>query len=193
LGVEREGDIPDWEIPQRYFDWLRRRDGRLLAAIFEHNRLDVISMAGLTAHLTEIITAEVMAQNIHADDYLAAARLLLHRRNPESTEKILDIFRDQACSDFSITSKKKLAQLYKKTGKLEAAVKIWQEMADCEPLDFYAVSELAKWLEHQACDHEQAKMLVKESLQRVNTFSEEEKESLLHRLKRLQQKAEIKA
>ncbi|OPY84206.1 MAG: hypothetical protein A4E71_02718 [Smithella sp. PtaU1.Bin162] len=192
LGVEREGDIPGWEIPQRYFDWLRRRDGRLLAAIFEHNRLDVISMAGLTAHLTEIITAEVMAQNIHADDYLAAARLLLNRRNPERTEKILNVFRDQNCADFSAASKKKLAQLYKKTGKLEAAVKIWQEMAGCEPLDFYAVSELAKWLEHQACDYEQAKMLVEESLQRNNTFSGEEKESLLHRLKRLQGKAEIK-
>ncbi len=23
LGVQREGDIPGWEIPQRYFDWLR--------------------------------------------------------------------------------------------------------------------------------------------------------------------------
>ena len=34
LGVEREGDIPGWEIPQRYFDWLRRRDPRLLADIF---------------------------------------------------------------------------------------------------------------------------------------------------------------
>ncbi|HJX35663.1 MAG TPA: ribonuclease H-like domain-containing protein, partial [Dehalococcoidales bacterium] len=45
LGVEREGDIPGWEIPQRYFDWLRHRDGRLLASIFEHNQLDLISMA----------------------------------------------------------------------------------------------------------------------------------------------------
>jgi len=23
LGIQREGDIPGWEIPQRYFDWLR--------------------------------------------------------------------------------------------------------------------------------------------------------------------------
>ena len=29
LGLERQGDVPGWEIPQRYFDWLRRRDGRL--------------------------------------------------------------------------------------------------------------------------------------------------------------------
>jgi uncharacterized protein YprB with RNaseH-like and TPR domain len=42
LGFEREGDIPGSEIPQRYFDWLRRRDGRLMADVFEHNRLDIL-------------------------------------------------------------------------------------------------------------------------------------------------------
>jgi len=69
------------------FDWLKSRDGRLLAAIFEHNRLDVISMASLTAHLTEIITAQALMQDAHTDDYLAAARLLLNRRNPKEQKK----------------------------------------------------------------------------------------------------------
>jgi uncharacterized protein len=188
LGVEREGDIPGWEIPQRYFDWLRRRDPRLLSSIFEHNRLDVISMATLTAHLVDIMTAQAIEQHTHADDYLAAARLLLNRRNLEGTEKILSMFHEQSCSDFSLQSKKKLAQLYKRTGRLNEAVRIWQDMAACGPLDFYAVSELAKWLEHKVCDCDQAKMLVENALQQDNTFSEEEKESLLHRLKRLKGK-----
>ena len=30
LGVRREDDVPGYEIPQRYFDWLKRRDGRLM-------------------------------------------------------------------------------------------------------------------------------------------------------------------
>ena len=47
LGVERDGDIPGFEIPQRYFDWLRRRDGRLMGDVFEHNKMDVVSMASL--------------------------------------------------------------------------------------------------------------------------------------------------
>ena len=190
LGVEREGDIPGWEIPQRYFDWLRRRDPRLLSSIFEHNRLDVISMATLTAHLVDIMTAQAKEQHTHPDDYLAAARLLLNRHNLEGTGKILTMFQEQSCTDFSLQSKKKLAQLYKRTGRLNEAVQIWQEMTACEPFDFYAVSELAKWLEHRASDCSQAKMLVDEALQKANTFSEEEKESLLHRLKRLKGKVE---
>jgi uncharacterized protein YprB with RNaseH-like and TPR domain len=190
LGVQREGDIPGWEIPQRYFDWLKRRDPRLLAGIFEHNRLDVISMATLTAHLIEIVTAQALIENTHTDDYLAAARLLLNRHNLAGTEKILNIFDEQNCTDFSALSKKKLAQLYKRTGRLNEAVQIWQEMADCEPSGFYAISELAKWLEHRVGDFVEAKILVEKSLQKENTFSEEEKESLLHRLKRLKGKVE---
>jgi hypothetical protein len=71
---------------------------------------------------------------------------------------------------------------------LEESVQIWQDMAACGPFDFYAVSELAKWLEHRAGDCSRAKMLVETALQQDNTFSEEEKESLLHRLKRLNSK-----
>ena len=190
LGVEREGDIPGWEIPQRYFDWLKSRDGRLLAAIFEHNRLDVVSMATLTAHLIEILTAQALKQYTHADDYLAAARLLLTRANGEGVEKILNIFQENSCTDFSAVSKIKLAQLYKRTGRLKEAVQIWQELAACVPVEFYAISELAKWLEHRARDHHQARILVENALSQANTFSTEESASLLYRLKRLNAKLE---
>ena len=47
--------MPGFEIPQRYFDWLRRRDGRLLEDVFKHNRLDVVSMASLLKHLTDLV------------------------------------------------------------------------------------------------------------------------------------------
>jgi uncharacterized protein len=190
LGVEREGDIPGWEIPQRYFDWLRKRDPQLLAAIFEHNRLDVVSMASLTAHLTEILTAQTTSQQVHADDYLAAARLLLNRSHREGVEKILNIFQVQSCSLISAPSKKKLAQLYKRTGRLDEAVQIWREMAARASVDFYAVSELAKWLEHRGRDYFRAKALIEQALRQDNTFSTEERESLLHRLKRLNTKSE---
>lgn len=43
----RSGDIAGAEIPQRYHDWVRRRDPRLVAPIFHHNRLDLITMVEL--------------------------------------------------------------------------------------------------------------------------------------------------
>lgn len=188
LGVRREGDIPGWEIPQRYFDWLKRRDPQMLADIFEHNRLDVVSMATLTAHLVEILTAQAMEKYTHADDYLAAARLLLKRANDEGVEKIRDIFDEDSCADFTLGSKKKLAQLYKRTGKINEAAHLWKQMAACEPIEFYAVSELAKYLEHCLKDYTQAKAMIEAAFASNNTFSEDEQRSLLHRLERLNSK-----
>jgi uncharacterized protein YprB with RNaseH-like and TPR domain len=188
LGVQREDDIPGWEIPQRYFDWLRKRDGHLLAAIFEHNRLDVISMASLTAHLTEILTAHEFIQNSDAGDYLAAARLLLKRRGPDGAEKILSMFQKQSCAEFSYISKKQLSHLYKRTGRWREAVQIWEEIAATSPTDFSAISELAKWLEHHVRDYRRAQVLIEKALDQEHAFSTEERESLLHRLRRLNDK-----
>ena len=49
LGVERFDDVPGFEIPSRYFNYLRTGDLAPLAAVFEHNRLDLLSLAALTA------------------------------------------------------------------------------------------------------------------------------------------------
>ena len=49
LGVERFDDVPGFEIPSRYFAYLRTGDLAPLAAVFEHNRLDLLSLAALTA------------------------------------------------------------------------------------------------------------------------------------------------
>ena len=185
LGVEREDDIPGWEIPQRYFDWLRRRDGRLLASIFEHNRLDVISMASLTAHLTEILTAQELMQNVHAADYLAAARLLLKRHDSCGIEKILNMFDDRGCNEISVVSKKELSFLYKRNGRWQEAAQIWQELVTAMPADYSTISELAKYLEHRVHNYCHAKMLIEKALAEVNNFSPGEKEALQHRRERL--------
>jgi uncharacterized protein YprB with RNaseH-like and TPR domain len=185
LGVEREGDIPGWEIPQRYFDWLKSRDGRLLAAIFEHNRLDVISMASLTAHLTEILSGFEMVQQAADTDYLAAARLLLTRHEKSAAAKILAIIGSDDYSEESLTAKKELSILFKRAGKLPEAVKIWEEIQVAAPDDFFVIAELAKYLEHRLRDYSSAKMLVEKALISANHFSAEEIESLQHRLERL--------
>jgi hypothetical protein len=49
LGVERFDDVPGFEIPSRYFNYLRTGDVEPLNAVFEHNRLDLLSLAALTA------------------------------------------------------------------------------------------------------------------------------------------------
>jgi len=55
LGAQRVGDVPGFEIPGRYFQFIRTGDARPLADVFEHNRLDLLSLAGLTARLLTLV------------------------------------------------------------------------------------------------------------------------------------------
>ena len=55
LGARRNGDVPGCEIPERYFRFVRSGDARPLAVVLEHNRLDLLSLAGLTARLLELL------------------------------------------------------------------------------------------------------------------------------------------
>ena len=55
FGVERVGDVPGWEIPARYFAFLRGGDASLLEPVLHHNRLDLLSLAGLTARAARLI------------------------------------------------------------------------------------------------------------------------------------------
>ena len=48
------GDVPGFEIPARYFQFVRSGDARPLAAVLEHNRLDLLSLAALTARLLHL-------------------------------------------------------------------------------------------------------------------------------------------
>lgn len=54
-GHEREGDVPGFEIPSRYFRYVRSGDARPLRAVFEHNRLDIVSLAMLTARASQLL------------------------------------------------------------------------------------------------------------------------------------------
>jgi hypothetical protein len=55
LGYAREGDVPGWEIPQRYFDYVRRGDPAPLEPVLLHNRLDLVSLAAITARAQRLV------------------------------------------------------------------------------------------------------------------------------------------
>jgi uncharacterized protein len=55
LDVARVGDVPGAEIPARYFDYIRHGDATPLVDVFEHNRLDLVSLAALTSIVLTMI------------------------------------------------------------------------------------------------------------------------------------------
>jgi uncharacterized protein YprB with RNaseH-like and TPR domain len=55
FGVQRTRDVPGFEIPSRYFAFLRSGDARPLDPVLEHNRLDIVSLAALTARAWQLL------------------------------------------------------------------------------------------------------------------------------------------
>lgn len=55
-GLHRVGDVPGYEIPSRFFRFIRDGDARPLAAVLEHNRLDLLSLAAVLARAITLIT-----------------------------------------------------------------------------------------------------------------------------------------
>ena len=53
--VRRVGDVPGFEIPSRYFQFMRTGDPRPLEPVLEHNRLDLVSLAAVTARAVRMV------------------------------------------------------------------------------------------------------------------------------------------
>jgi len=56
-GLHRVGDVPGYEIPSRFFKFVRSGNARPLEAVLEHNRLDLISLAAVLARAITLITS----------------------------------------------------------------------------------------------------------------------------------------
>jgi uncharacterized protein len=54
IGSRRVGDVPGFEIPARYFAFVRNGDAGPLEPVLEHNRLDLLTLAALTARLLQL-------------------------------------------------------------------------------------------------------------------------------------------
>ena len=55
LGVGRVGDVGGFEIPARYFQFVRGGGAGVLEPVLMHNRLDLLSLAALTAHAQRLV------------------------------------------------------------------------------------------------------------------------------------------
>jgi uncharacterized protein len=53
--VRRVGDVDGFEIPSRFFRFLRSGDPRPLEPVLEHNRIDLVSLAAVTARAARLV------------------------------------------------------------------------------------------------------------------------------------------
>jgi len=199
-GHEREGDVPGFEIPSRYFRYVRSGDARPLEAVLEHNRLDVLSLAMLTARAAQLLDdgpqaaatpreaygmgriyerAGMTAEALESFSHAAGIERSEFQLHPQSAG---DTTRAEALRAFAV--------LCRRVRRYAQAADAWRrllEMHPCPPALAREASEaLAVHHEHRARDLETARTFALRSLPLQSTTARQE--AIRYRLARLDRK-----
>src|SRR5688500_8811262 len=156
LKFNRIDDVPGFEIPSRYFQFLRTGDASRLESVLEHNRLDLVSLAVLTARAARLVRGghEACAD---ARESLALGRIydqagrigdarLCYERAGEAGDRAT---RADALSRLAISLRKER--------RYEEAAAVWRRIVErlkgrVLPLERLAMEALAVHHEHREKD-----------------------------------------
>lgn len=156
MGFTRSSEeVPGYEIPWLYFDYLRSGDARPLGGVFYHNAMDVVAMAALLGHISETLADPYNGRVEHGLDFIALGKLFEDLGHWDEAARLfergLEIGLDE--SDFGVAVKR-ISILQKKRGDMDRAVELWKAAA--KQGHVYAHIELAKHYEHKARDMKSA-------------------------------------
>jgi hypothetical protein len=190
-GHIREGDVPGFEIPSRYFHFVRSGDARGLAAVMEHNRLDLISLAMLTARASQALEDGVSGART-GREALGMGRL--YERAGMAREARAAYLRAADLSDADSLTRadawRSYAVLSRRERRYQDAAEGWRcilELRRCPPAILREASEaLAVHHEHRLRDLQAARSFALRSLSVQATASR--RDATRHRLARLDRK-----
>ncbi len=171
LGAGRTGDVSGFEIPARYFQFVRSGDARPLAAVLEHNRLDLLSLAGLTARLLDVVRSGPAAAQ---DAREALALGSIYTRAGDGPRAVTAFERAvemdvSARGDVRVEGLRALAVALRRARRFEDAAACWRRVLDersCPPAFAREAGEaLAIHHEHRVRDLIAAKAFALKSLE----------------------------
>jgi uncharacterized protein YprB with RNaseH-like and TPR domain len=195
LGLTRSSEeVPGYEIPWLYFDYLRTGDARPLGGVFYHNAMDVVAMAALLAHMNDMLESPYEGKVQHGLDFVALGKLFEDLGHWDSAAKLFERGLESGLneSDFGVAVKR-LSTLQKRRGDLGEAVRLWEESAKRGHL--YAFIELAKHYEHKQRDVKSALKWTRAALKQVEKtdmpayMRKYWMDEIEHRMNRLERKA----
>jgi hypothetical protein len=188
LGLARADDIPGWEIPSRFFAYLRDRAPSPLRAVFAHNTDDVLSLIALLGWFARAM-GDGGARLSAAE--MAGLGRFWERVDAEQSggwyRAALDAGLDGA---FAHWVRLRLAWWEKRRARWEAARALWEAAIRAEDFDPRPWEELAKFHEHRRRDPAAAYELVRAALElaREGAVSARVVEAFVYRRARLERR-----
>jgi uncharacterized protein YprB with RNaseH-like and TPR domain len=196
FGVRRVGDVQGFEIPNRYFDYVRSGNAERLEPVFEHNRLDLLSLAMVTARALQVLE-DAPARCTSARESLAAGRILEGVGRLDDAERCfadaIDRSRSErgaAAGSVRADAMRHLALRYRRSARFSEAADLWRAIVverEATPIvRREALEALAIHFEHRARNLSEAHRFARLSLaERIGTRS---MGASRHRLARLDRK-----
>ena len=210
FNVSRVGDVGGFEIPGRFFQFLRSGDPRPLEPVLEHNRLDLVSLAAVMARAVQL------ARDGHAAcrdgaEALALGRIYERAANDDrSGDRVSVLARAESCyrqaaqsrtADLRAEALYRLALRHRRERRFAEAAAIWREVIELtEPravrrigglgaLRHVAAEALAIHHEHRDRDLTSARELALFAAKEAEAESNRPRaDSVRHRLARLDRK-----
>lgn len=164
LGFHRHDDVPGFEIPARYFQFLRTGDMSVVEGVLEHNRHDLISLAALMAHALWLAGEGPLACR-EAAEQVALGRLY---ERAGRGDQALEAYELAVRTGDAVDARQAyghMAVLHRRRSQYDEAAEAWQRLLALvprgrrrlTPLERQAVEALAIHHEHRAKDLEQAR------------------------------------
>jgi len=200
LGATRTGDVPGFEIPARYFQFLRTGNARPLKAVLEHNRLDLLTLAALTARMLELV-GEGPEKAANAREALALGRVYqragLEVRATDAFEHALTLSASmpaRSAAPIRIDALRSLALTARRQRRYDDAASWWRQVLSVagrpRSVEREALEALAIHHEHRLRDLEAARTFALENLDAAGRPSAVE--SARHRIARLERKLAVR-
>lgn len=164
LGFHRFNDVPGFEIPGRYFQFLRSGDASLIEGVLEHNRHDLLSLAAVMSQALWMAHEGPDACREPAEQ-LAVGQIY---ERAGLVERATHAY-ERAVSGGDATVQQpawaRLALMHRRAKRYEDAADAWKHVLDCVPktrrvltsLERQAVEALAIHHEHRAHDLSRAR------------------------------------
>lgn len=186
-------EVPGYEIPHLYFDYLRTGDASPLKGVFYHNAMDIVAMTALFSHTAAMLADPHAADLEHGLDVAALARLFEDLGKWEDAARLYERGLELGLPEAGFAdTMRRYSALQRRRGDVEMAVKLWLRAAGEGHI--YAHVELSKHHEHRKRDISEAYRWARSALElaqapslppSIRRFWTEE---ITHRLTRLAKK-----
>jgi hypothetical protein len=190
LRLDRADDVPGALIPGLYFHYLRTGRPDALPRVFEHNRLDVLSLVALTGWVARAL-AEPEALDLHPEEYVGLGRIWEGLDQERGALCYRQALSRGLPSPWKERLLWRLALLAKRQSRWPEALALWQEATlGGSAFDPRPWVELAKYYEHAARDFPAAHRLASQAwaLADADGAPPEVLAALAHRVARLRRR-----